>query len=86
MKHETRKCTVEFRGTGTNMSVPIEIRPREFDAQLTFLLQQVAETAACRYPVRYRTYHKEDGKSVASIYRFVIAMSETILTETQYIA
>lgn len=81
-KHE-RKCTVEFRGTGTDMSIPIEIDPREFDAQLTFLLQQVNATANNRYPVRYRTYHKETGDSVSSIYRFAIAMSETILTESQ---
>lgn len=82
-KHKTRRCTVEFRGTGTTMSVPIEIGPREFDAQLTFLLRQVNATANDRYPVRYRTYHEETDNSVASVYRFAIAMSETILTETQ---
>lgn len=80
-KVKTKKYTIEFSGTDTDMSLPIEITARQFEAQFDFLQKKVVSTAQDETPMEHRVFHKEYESHTQTTHFFTVGTADTILTK-----
>lgn len=80
-KTKTKKYTIEFSGTDTDMSLPIEITARQFEAQLDFLQKKVVSTARDETPMEHRILHKEYDSYTRTTHFFMVGTADTVLAK-----
>ena len=80
-KLKTKKYTIEFSGTDTDMSLPVEITGRQFEAQFDFLQKKVVSTAQDETPMEHRAIRNEYETHIKTVHFFTVGTADTVLTK-----